>query len=166
MKLVDMLRLSFVDRFQTVSISRRQSVAEHSFNVAVIAGQIAKRMKSVPVTTIMAYAVTHDLEEAILGDIPSPTKVRLQQAGLNYSKAKRKIIDDDLIDKGVKIVVKAADQIEMLYYFAQYGNGNHYEIRLKSMEEIYSEWKTHQHKDLQRAMDEVRNELKNQEWTI
>jgi 5'-deoxynucleotidase YfbR-like HD superfamily hydrolase len=166
MKLVDMLRLSFVDRYQTISISRRQSVAEHSFNVAIIAGQLAKHIPSIPVATVMAFAVTHDLEEAILGDIPSPAKVRLMQAGLNYSKAKRKIIDDDIIDAGVKTVVKAADQIEMLYFYQQYGDGNHFAARLMAMKDVYKEWKDKQHKEVRLAMDNVCEKLDTEEWTI
>src|SRR5690606_20843295 len=71
--LTDALRASDVVRWQIVRVLKGQSVAEHSFNVALIALELADRLK-VDRGEVLHYAILHDLPEVLTGDIPTPTK--------------------------------------------------------------------------------------------
>jgi len=70
------LRLSFVLRWCIVKCSRTQSVAEHSFNVAVITEKLCRVMRLGDAATgmIVREALFHDRHEVYTGDIPSPAK--------------------------------------------------------------------------------------------
>jgi len=73
------LRLQYVPRWVIVNMDRKQSVAEHSFNVALIVKYIyeAKFKGSYNVevmNSMMIEALFHDGDEIYTGDIPSPAK--------------------------------------------------------------------------------------------
>ena len=64
-------------RWHIVATAKRQSLAEHSFNVAMIAGYICDEIGEVSPARkrrIMYFALHHDIDEVIYGDIPSPAK--------------------------------------------------------------------------------------------
>ena len=68
--------LAHVPRWTIARVIRRQSVAEHSYFVALYAMQIADLIDR-PVDMmghLLWYALTHDLEECFTGDIPGTTK--------------------------------------------------------------------------------------------
>lgn len=70
--------LSFVKRWQILRSNRSQSVAEHSYYVAVYADQIATYFKwQGDRTALLRYALWHDAAEVATGDIPGPVKRRL-----------------------------------------------------------------------------------------
>lgn len=60
------LSLHRVKRFQTHHLNEPMSVAEHSFRVACIYDYLGG--------TEIVPTLTHDLEEAITGDVPGPAK--------------------------------------------------------------------------------------------
>ena len=165
MNIVDKLRLNLVDRFQTVSISRRQSVAEHTYNVAIIAIEIASKIPTVPTATVAIAALQHDLEEVMFGDITMPAKRRLAEAGLNYSKAKRKFLGPDIpvYEDNIMAVVKAADWLDALTYFDEYGHGRHKSHRIDIMKSQYDDWLEKQHPTLVKAVIAVAADLMT-EW--
>ena len=72
----DKLRASNVMRWHTVPMVRTQSVAEHSFNVAMMVEELATRLKFKfeDIDRLVARALHHDLHEIIDGDTPSPVK--------------------------------------------------------------------------------------------
>jgi len=68
------LKLRNVQRFQTHRLQHRQSVDQHSFRTAMIYDHLGG-------IEHMAM-LTHDLEEALTGDLPSPAKKYVQ--GLDF----------------------------------------------------------------------------------
>ena len=73
-------------------VSDTESVADHSYGVAVIALILAGRVdQSVDVGKLLTMALIHDLPEAILSDIPSPASAFLP------STTKRKAEVDALV---------------------------------------------------------------------
>lgn len=71
--LEESLRLSYIKRWAIIEMSRQQSVAEHSWNVAAISMAICKRAGIDPREAVL-WAVFHDLSEIVTGDIPSSLK--------------------------------------------------------------------------------------------
>lgn len=71
-------RLSVVKRWAVVTTIRQQSVAEHSFNVALLAERIARQWYAVNTPAdlyyLVRYALNHDAYEAMTSDIPSYMK--------------------------------------------------------------------------------------------
>lgn len=117
-------RLSVVQRWSVLSTLRRQSVAEHCFNVVLIASRVAEYWFGVdPLSETMARiyrrASRHDWLEAVMGDPPTYTKPYIDEAGIMA------VLDDDMIagmDIGgddpeiVRVIVKIADYIEALIF--------------------------------------------------
>lgn len=97
------LRLNLVKRWGIISMSKEQSVAEHSFNVAMITKQLCHRigLHGVNTNSLIVQALEHDIDEIYSGDIPSPAKIAE---------------DDDTV--GHSTLVKIADIIEA-YRFTQ-----------------------------------------------
>ena len=72
----DKLRASNVMRWHTVPMVKMQSVAEHSFNVAIMCLELSTRLGLGYRGThhLVIEALHHDLHEIIDGDTPSPVK--------------------------------------------------------------------------------------------
>lgn len=139
MTLAEQLRASHVKRWHIVQTAREQTVAEHSFNVAVIAGSLAAGMRwggllvAQNKLSLLNWALTHDMIESITGDVPTPFKKSLNAAAGYDVVAKA----EDLVDreqmaqyrmiKGtvVESIVKIADLIEAIYFLSDNGIGTH-----------------------------------------
>jgi 5'-deoxynucleotidase YfbR-like HD superfamily hydrolase len=72
--------MSAIRRFGTLPSAHHDSVANHSFDVAVLAMMIADRQgdPTLSVEKILRKALWHDFEETIVSDIPHPIKHRYQ----------------------------------------------------------------------------------------
>lgn len=72
------LRLSLIKRWGIIKMSREQSVAEHSYNTAIIAMKLYDILEGesccVPKNKLIVDALLHDCGEIYTGDIPSPAK--------------------------------------------------------------------------------------------
>lgn len=67
--------MAFLPRWAIVRTIRTQSVAEHSYMVAMYTLRIlAMYNKQELQAEALEYALTHDLDEVITGDIPNPVK--------------------------------------------------------------------------------------------
>jgi 5'-deoxynucleotidase YfbR-like HD superfamily hydrolase len=91
----ELRELSFVPRWSIARVHQRQTVAEHSFYVALYADQIADFLGINDPTTrlsLIRLALWHDVEESFTGDIPGPMKAAILD-GERYRQA---------IDKGLK----------------------------------------------------------------
>jgi len=99
------LRLSFVPRWCIVKCSRTQSVAEHSFSVAVIAEKLCRIMKVGDEATgvVVRKALFHDRYEVYTGDIPSPAKHQEERDTDHWSHP---------------LIVKLADLIEAYIFIS------------------------------------------------
>lgn len=90
--LQDSRRLAHVPRWSVVPVIRRQYVAEHSYNVAMLAWWIADELK-IPPHKVIEKALMHDTGEAITGDLPSPVKGRGDVLGSTLEEAIVKLAD-------------------------------------------------------------------------
>lgn len=124
----DVLRASDVKRWQIVSTTRNQSLSDHTYGVAVIAMELARRLWPGDIELLKEVAlaaIIHDLPEVITGDIPTPVKEglgikgtlnevesRLLYCGLSYQDAPEQ----------ARMIVKAADLIESIRFLDQHGN--------------------------------------------
>jgi 5'-deoxynucleotidase YfbR-like HD superfamily hydrolase len=72
--------MSSIKRFGTLPMIESESVASHSYNVAIMALMIADYEPDLEVNReeVMRKALFHDFEETILSDIPHPIKHRFK----------------------------------------------------------------------------------------
>jgi hypothetical protein len=115
-------RLSTVPRWVVCRTIQKQSVAEHCFNVERIAMGIAVEWFGVTkprlLFDISQFALHHDDEEAITGDIPGPAKRKRFDA-----KTTQPAPDFD----GTYKIVKLADHMEAVWFLAmEKAMGNYY----------------------------------------
>lgn len=120
MNLIDKLRLMQVKRYPICHVNREQSVAEHSFNVTLIAVELARVTRDQNlINEVVAYAISHDIEEVYTGDIPSSFKRQLRAECPSVSP----LLDGypDRASDAVKAIVKLADYLEAIYYIKEFG---------------------------------------------
>lgn len=148
----EQLRASHVKRWHIVQTANQQSLAEHTYNVTVIAGSLAAGMRwpgllhdSERLKLVM-WAMNHDLIEVRTGDMPTPFKRALEEEG-----GKKALEDaEDRIDsdqaakarmvKGtpIEMIVKLSDQIEAVWWLADNGLGQHAIEVLDGLRQILS----------------------------
>lgn len=124
----DVLRASSVQRWTVVKTLISQNMAEHSFNVTMMAWKIAMLAGMNP-DNMIKYALTHDLEEIWSGDIPQSYKVRAVKNGhdLNIinSNIKTPMMKKVDLSNTELMIVKAADMLDAYQFLKQYYVGDH-----------------------------------------
>lgn len=113
-ELQKLFTLSNVPRWSIVDKYRAQSVGEHTFRVAAITLQLVKEFDKrglyVSKSKSLELAITHDIDEAWSGDLPTPYK-RLK--GLQGSTFRP--------DTNEAFIVKLADLLEAAIFLDRYG---------------------------------------------
>ena len=131
-----------VKRYHTIRVHNEQSLAAHSWGVAMICAAISD---DPPSATLLLYALTHDLAESETGDIPAPVKWNNKEISealstIEFSFEKRHNIICDLTDDELAIL-QWADTMELIMYCGvELAMGNNFvlptynrgKIRLKS----------------------------------
>lgn len=84
-----------VERFHSCRTLQRETVAEHQYGVAMLCWLLRD---GVPPRDLLMAALTHDLAEQDVGDVPAPTKRRL-----GVDNALSKMEDDFLEAYGLSI---------------------------------------------------------------
>lgn len=134
----DIHRSSEVDRWQIVGTDQRQSVAEHSYLVAMIALRYAKLMDMAPEfeSRITYYALVHDLPEVLTGDLVAPVKELVDTSQLEQWERSLKVFGQEVNEhEEVKKIVKVADLTEAVVWLELHGTNDHarrVKARLKS----------------------------------
>jgi len=109
-------RLADVPRWTIVRTLRRQSVAEHSFNVALIADwlcdQINPHYNPAFKYEVMRAALLHDRKEALSGDVASPAKKFFDDEALDEHYSDKHERDAEMAQPEAMVIVKLADKIE------------------------------------------------------
>jgi putative hydrolase of HD superfamily len=80
-------RLKTVTRSGYTSAGRPESVAEHTWRLALMALLLAPEFPEVDFARLVKICLVHDLGEAIGGDIPAPEQARRAAAGESAGKA-------------------------------------------------------------------------------
>lgn len=122
MNLRKRLQLAQVKRWPICTMMREQSVAEHSFNVCMIAYDLATFYPAadpeVFLPKVLAYALSHDMDEVETGDIPSPFKRKLRAECPSVIP----VLDGEpKADDQIRALVKLADYLEAVYYLREFG---------------------------------------------
>jgi 5'-deoxynucleotidase YfbR-like HD superfamily hydrolase len=135
----EQLRAAHVRRWHIVQVAREQSLAEHMYCVAVIAGALAAKMNWAGLLhankklDLLNWALWHDIAEVRTGDMPTPFKRALESvAGEGVVEKAESFIDNDLggmyrTVKGTEVeaIVKLADLMEALKFLGENGLGIH-----------------------------------------
>jgi 5'-deoxynucleotidase YfbR-like HD superfamily hydrolase len=133
MKIQDKIRACHTFRWSNANTARHQTVAEHSWAVAIIADEFCDRMEVDGFTrrNVMLYAVYHDIAEGVLGDVLATTKKRLNG---EINALEKELIDGmegakppTKASNEVLKIVKVADRIEALAFISENGVGKHAE---------------------------------------
>lgn len=141
LQLADVLRADSVKRWQIVDVLRGQSLAEHTYGVAMIAARLCKRYGMDPAVGMVA-ALLHDMPEVITGDIPTPVKQVLGvRERIDQIEARIKFVGMSVhdFDDRIRDVVKQADLIEACYFLHhRRGSGQHAEsVYLKLVDRLH-----------------------------
>lgn len=123
LKINDILRASGVTRWHIVRTVKPQSLAEHTFDVVMIARAIAK-LAGYDDAEITKAALLHDLDEIVTGDFPTPTKARAMENGWNLNELYRDITGREISDDE-SLVIQLADKMADLYWLWLHALGPH-----------------------------------------
>lgn len=103
----------------------RQNLAEHQWGVAMFVRAICERMGDQPSAPLLLAALTHDIPERWLGDMPANVKWAHPALALEYRKA------EDIVERscgtrvqltaGEETILKWADGLECLVYSKRRG---------------------------------------------
>lgn len=121
--------MAYVPRWAILRRNRHQFLAEHSYFTAVYADQVARFIGwKGDYAKLLRYALYHDLEETVTGDIPGPAK----RAAWDAEKAKDHVhpvlrakfgvdVADALREKDPEIcaIVSFADSVEEVAYLLE-----------------------------------------------
>lgn len=134
MGLADIMRASYIMRWNIVNTHEQQNVAEHSFNVAVIADRLyhlltkGSNQRETPQIhyLILKWALWHDIPEVMTGDIPTPIKRHLEG---KYPQCISSVesavcphyadIKNEIEGTAVQVIVKIADLLESISFLQQ-----------------------------------------------
>lgn len=127
--LTDLYRLGTTYRWQVVHLSKQQTVAEHSYFVALLFMKFAQvcELEYWEALLGLEYALLHDADEAWSGDIPGPLKKFMatdlpidKMMGEWEGRASKKGMPPLILH-----LVKLADIVEACKYLTKFGNNNH-----------------------------------------
>ena len=121
LKIQDVMRCKNVTRWHIVDCIKGQSLAEHSFNVAMIGAAIAIK-KGVDPKPVMIAALLHDLSEVLTGDLPPTTKKLSGYKDPTVSVLGHLVVD---LDPQVQHILKLADLVDAVAHLELYGHGRH-----------------------------------------
>lgn len=138
MKINDILRASGVTRWHIVRTVRPQSLAEHTFDVVMIARAIAK-IAGYDDYEIIKAALLHDLDEIVTGDIPTPSKKRARDNGWELNDLYKSITGRELsIDES--LVIQVADRLADLHWLWLHALGPHANRVYELMATEFNDW--------------------------
>lgn len=118
-------KAGIVKRYHTVDTLTEQTVAAHSWGVAVIICEVIKK----PSAELLKAALYHDIAEGVTGDVPATTKWRFSDIDTAVKRAEERI-EKNLglkfkLTAKEKRVLKFADMMELLIHnWREYKLGN------------------------------------------
>jgi len=137
MKINDILRASGVTRWHIVRTVRPQSLAEHTFDVVMIARAVAK-IAGVDDYEIIKAALLHDLDEIVTGDIPTPTKQKARDNGWELNNLYQTVTGREL-SPDESLIIRLSDKMADLHWLWLHALGPHANRVYEVMAEQYNE---------------------------
>ena len=116
----EILRSNHVMRWNIVNTSRQQSVAEHQYNVCMIARHLCKKI-GIEDENVMKAALEHDLDEVRFGDIPSPTKEMLKHHGVDINAMMNHM--GRVMTEQEAAILKIADMLDAILFLRDHAIG-------------------------------------------
>lgn len=162
MGIQDLLRAGDVKRWTIVRTVVQQSIAEHTFNVVMIARAIAKEC-DIDDEYVIKYALEHDLDEIRTGDIPSPTKITMASEGTHVEY---RGVNKPAQHGYPHAIVKGADLIEACWFITENAVGRHAKKVEKYMWTKLDEFMGSTFPEVREAMMLVSNQIFEQEFMI
>lgn len=138
MKINDILRASGVTRWHIVRTVRPQSLAEHTFDVVMIARAIAKNAGYDDYEIIKA-ALLHDLDEIVTGDIPTPSKKRARENGWELNDLYKSITGREISDDE-SLIIQIADRMADLHWLWLHALGPHANKVYELLATEFNDW--------------------------
>lgn len=83
-------RLKSTYRSAHTAAGERESVAEHSWRLCLMAMLVASEFPDVDLARLLRICIVHDLGEALGGDIPAPEQERMAAAGVTKAGDERR----------------------------------------------------------------------------
>jgi 5'-deoxynucleotidase YfbR-like HD superfamily hydrolase len=133
----ELARTSHIKRWTIINTTKEQNLAEHQYNVTVIAMRLfINDVGEEPSAMFMAAAMFHDAAEIRTGDIPTPGKdfIRRLATGADGGDVFHHINDmimpvipfvgGNLSEQSV-VYIKLADLIEAAWWIKENGAGHH-----------------------------------------
>ncbi len=110
----DIRTLSHVPRWAIIRTEQQQSVAEHSYYVALYAAMIYDMIDApqCDAEEVLWHALVHDIDELVTGDIPSPVKNGIEAPDAHVLAG----IGPATTNKEVLKIVKLADILEAVMF--------------------------------------------------
>lgn len=123
----DLMGLADVHRWTVIKTNRHQSVAEHSFNVMVIAAELCHWL-GIPRERVLWWALIHDVPETLTGDVDGWFKRLNPDVKAAIGRAELKMFPwfrEELtgVTATTASVVKIADKIEAIQFIRTWGVG-------------------------------------------
>lgn len=109
------LRASGVTRWHMVRLANRQSLSDHLVDVAMITMELCIHANMDWKNPVLG-ALVHDLHEVMYGDIPTPTKDRMREKGIEFNDLFPKENFGIELSTKEKLVIRIADKIADLYW--------------------------------------------------
>ena len=135
------LRAQDIKRWHMVELSRQQSLAEHTYNVMIIAMAIAEAKNfGHKMGEIARVALMHDMAEVFIGDLPTPAKKVYSIWGMSAFERSCTYMGATPTSetKMVNEIVKQADIIEACLYLRKYAKCNYsFNAYTKLEKELY-----------------------------
>lgn len=131
-------RMSVIKRWSVVETLRKQSLAEHSYNVAVMARRLAPQIVGAMANDakfmdyLTEYALFHDYAESVTGDFPSYMKpfVDEDRSLMGVPAFFNSGVDIESPPQAIRFLVKVADYIDACVFL-------HMEISLGNRSVVY-----------------------------
>lgn len=129
-----------VKRWHTISNAKEQTVAAHSWGVAVIIMDLWPDSRA----ALLHAALLHDVPEQLIGDVPSPTKWAHPRLAKELDLAEESFWDTvgvkfPALTMPERFQLKIADMLELLWYCIEeerLGNKNFKEVFVRGVSHI------------------------------
>ena len=129
MNIEELMRVGHVKRWHIVRVGREQTISEHMHRVWLICREIGLGMNldGQETKALEEAALHHDIPEIIMGDIPSPTKQRIEEDTDCLEGMERECGygASFKLNSRLACILKMADLMEAIHFLREEGIGKH-----------------------------------------